>query len=176
MCISPLLCQIPLHCILCTVPVWEQLGRSTLRWPRHTQAQSRRAAVFDPLCLLHFIFTLHPWADANHQPWHSTWPCMQNAVRNFSFLYSAILLVTYVRRFNFLQIYFYIFNSFVLSWWYIPSSCVLPMSIIIPQVVKIVAFAGTGKTTTLLQFCKQRPHLKYVMSLLLSLQCIVVSA
>nr|XP_045605222.1 F-box DNA helicase 1-like isoform X1 [Procambarus clarkii] len=31
------------------------------------------------------------------------------------------------------------------------------------HVVKIVAFAGTGKTTTLLQMCKQRPHQRFLL-------------
>lgn len=31
------------------------------------------------------------------------------------------------------------------------------------DIVKIVAFAGTGKTTTLLQMCKQRPHQRFLL-------------
>ncbi|XP_047479508.1 F-box DNA helicase 1-like [Penaeus chinensis] len=31
------------------------------------------------------------------------------------------------------------------------------------HIVKIVAFAGTGKTTTLLQMCQQRPHQKFLL-------------
>ena len=32
-----------------------------------------------------------------------------------------------------------------------------------PRCVKIVAFAGTGKTTTLIELCKKNPHIRFLL-------------
>ncbi len=32
-----------------------------------------------------------------------------------------------------------------------------------PEVVRIVAFAGTGKTTTLVKLCERNPHLRFLV-------------